>query len=46
MQQTPSQRRTINRLREVVMNAIPELEERMRWHQVGYLISNKDVRGI
>jgi hypothetical protein len=46
MEQTPSQRRTINRMRKVVMSAAPKLEERMRWSQVGYLVSNKDVCGI
>jgi hypothetical protein len=29
-----------------VKGAVPELEERMRWQQVGYLISKKDVCGI
>ena len=44
--QSPAKRKTINRLRAVVRAAVPGLEERMRWLQVGYLISNRDVCGI
>jgi hypothetical protein len=45
-QQSPAHQKTINRLRGVVKGAFPELEERMRWSQVGYLVSKKDVCGI
>jgi len=44
--QSPSHQKTINHLRTIVKGAVPELDERMRWLQVGYLISNKDVCGI
>jgi hypothetical protein len=44
--QPPAQQRTINRLRAVVKGAVPDLTERMRWLQVGYLVSGKDVCGI
>jgi len=44
--QSPAQRKTINRLRAIVQGAVPGLEERMRWLQVGYLVSNRDVCGI
>jgi hypothetical protein len=44
--QRPARQRTINRLRTVVNGAVPGLEERMRWLQVGYLMSKKDVCGI
>jgi hypothetical protein len=42
----PVHRKSINRLRAIVQGAFPELEERMRWMQVGYLVSKKDVCGI
>lgn len=45
-QQSPAHQKTINRLRTIVKSAAPELDERMRWQQVGYLISKKDVCGI
>jgi hypothetical protein len=45
-EQSPVQRKTINRLRALVKGAFPELEERMRWSQVGYLVLEKDVCGI
>jgi hypothetical protein len=45
-QQSPAHQKTINRLRAIVKGAFPELEERMRWSQVGYLVSKKDVCGI
>jgi len=44
--QSAAQRKIINRLRAVVKAAVPSLEERMRWLQVGYLVSNRDVCGI
>jgi hypothetical protein len=45
-QQSPAHQKTINRLRTIVKGAVPELTEQMRWLQVGYLISRKDVCGI
>ena len=45
-QQSPAHQKTINRLRTIVKRAVPGLTEQMRWLQVGYLISNKDVCGI
>lgn len=44
--QSPAQQKTINRMRTFVKSAVPELAEQMRWLQVGYLISKKDVCGI
>lgn len=44
--QSPAHQKTINRLRTIVKEADPELEERMRWLQIGYLSSQKDVCGI
>jgi hypothetical protein len=44
--QSPALQMTINRLRATVKAAVPELAEQMRWAQVGYLISKKDVCGI
>jgi hypothetical protein len=37
--QTPAHRKTIERLRRVVKSAVPKLDERMRWQQVGCMIS-------
>jgi hypothetical protein len=45
-EQSPAHQKTINRLRVIVKSAAPELEEKMRWRQVGYLVSKKDVCGI
>jgi len=45
-QQNLVHRKSINRLRAVVKGAFPELEERMRWMKVGYLVSKKDVYRI
>ena len=45
-QQSPVHQKRINRLRAIVKGNFPELEERMRWMQVGYLVSRKDVCGI
>jgi hypothetical protein len=44
-QQSPAHQKAINGLRTIVKGAFPELEERMRWSQVGYLVSKKDVCG-
>jgi hypothetical protein len=44
--QSPAHQKTINRLRTIIKGAVPELNEQMRWVQVGYLISKKDVCGI
>jgi len=45
-QQSPVHQKTINLLRAIVKGAFPELEERMRSLQVGYLVSQRDVCGI
>ena len=45
-QQCPVHQKSINRLRAIVKGNFPELEERIRWMQVGYLVSKKDVCGI
>ena len=45
-QKSPVHQKTINRLRAIVKGNFPELEERMRWMQVGYLVSKKDVCGV
>jgi hypothetical protein len=46
MQQSPAHTKTINRLRTIIRSAVPELHEQMRWAQVGYLISKRDVCGV
>jgi len=45
-EQTPAQQKTINRLRAIIRESHPELEEKIRWLQVGYLVSHRDVCGI
>ena len=45
-QLSPVHQKSINRLRAIVEGNFPELEERTRWMQVGYLVSKKDVCGI
>jgi hypothetical protein len=45
-EQTPAARKTINHLRKTIKDAVPELVEKKRWSQIGYLIENKDVCGI
>jgi hypothetical protein len=39
-QQSPVQQKTINRLRAIVKGAFPDLEERMRWLQVGEAVAS------
>jgi hypothetical protein len=44
--QSPAHQKTISRLRAIVKGASPRLTEKMRWLQVGYLVSKIDVCGI
>jgi hypothetical protein len=45
-EQTPADRKAVNRLRRIIRDAVPELVEQMRWVQIGYVIEKKDVCGI